>query len=284
MPTVAIFNQKGGVAKTTSAVNLAALWAGQGKKTLLVDMDAQGNATAAFGIAPRPARGVYDLMIGAAFLDELLQDSRIDNLKILPSTPNLSGLDLSLADLDRPQLVLRQALAGVEDVAEYVVIDCPPTLGLPSVNALAAAHEVVIPSFCYRHAQDGLHATWANVQRLSCKLNPGLRINGVLLINPEANEVSKRMADVIRAEFGDRVYPTAIPGDVKIHIAEESDMPLTLMAPDSAAARAYVLLQDEIDRRIVNASRRSGGAVWSEAEQDDAPPHAASWLGALDRG
>lgn len=257
MPTVAVFNQKGGVAKTTTAVNLAALWAKRGHRTLLVDMDAQGNATAAFGISPRPLKGVYDLLVEAATVEEVIRTSCMDNLWILPSTPNLSGLDVALSGVLEPQLVLRRALESPSADAEYVVIDCPPTLGLPSVNALVAAGELVIPTFCYRHAQDGLHATWANVRRMARRINPVLRINGVLMISPDSNEVSRRTADIIRAEFGDKVYQTFIPGDNLIPLAEESDMPLVLLHPEAPAAKAYEKALDEIEQRIYNATRSS---------------------------
>jgi chromosome partitioning protein len=285
MPTIAVFNQKGGVAKTTTAVNLAALWAKRGQKTLLVDMDAQGNATAAFGITPRPLKGVYDLLVEAATVEEVILPSRIDSLKILPSTPNLSGLDVALSGVIEPQLVLRRALEAPAADADYIVIDCPPTLGLPSVNALVAATELVIPTFCYRHAQDGLHATWANVRRLARRINPVLRINGVLLISPDSNEVSKRTADIVRAEFGDKVFDAAVPGDNLIPLAEESDMPLVLLHPDAPAARAYDKVLGEIEQRIYNASRpalREGsGNPDEDIAKDLMTP--ASWLSMIEK-
>lgn len=283
MPTVAVFNQKGGVAKTTTAVNLAALWAKRGHKTLLVDMDAQGNATAAYGITPRPLKGVYDLLVEAATVDEVIRRTCIDNLNILPSTPNLSGLDVALSGVMEPQLVLRRALETPTANADYVVIDCPPTLGLPSVNALVAASELVIPTFCYRHAQDGLHATWANVRRMARRINPVLRINGVLLISPDSNEVSRRTADIIRAEFGERIYDTAIPGDNLIPLAEESDMPIVLLHPDAPSAKAYEKVIDEIEQRIYNATRSAlreqGGTDEDEAKELTTP---SSWLSMIE--
>lgn len=284
MPSVAIFNQKGGVAKTTTAVNLAALWAGMGRKTLLVDMDAQGNATAAFGIAPKPLKGVYDLLVETASVEEVILDSRIDNLKILPSTPNLSGLDIVLADVEKPQFALRRALESPAAQADYVVIDCPPTLSLPSVNALTAAGELIIPTFCYRHAQDGLHATWANVRRLSRNVNPVLRINGILLVNPEANEVSKRTAEILRAEFGTRIYASSIPGDLQVAIAEESDMPLVMLNPQSPAARAYDLVREEVDQRLAGANQRlrQPGAAREDAAIGDGPVPASSWISMIE--
>jgi chromosome partitioning protein len=285
MPTIAVFNQKGGVAKTTTAVNLAALWAKRGQKTLLVDMDAQGNATASFGITPRPLKGVYDLLVEAATVEEVILPSRIDSLKILPSTPNLSGLDVALSGVLEPQLVLRRALEAPSADADYIVIDCPPTLGLPSVNALVAATELVIPTFCYRHAQDGLHATWANVRRLARRVNPVLRINGVLLISPDSNEVSKRTADIVRAEFGEKVFEAAIPGDNLIPVAEESDMPLVLMHPDAPAARAYEKVLSEIEQRIYNASRPAlrGGSANPDEDLAKELITPASWLSMIEK-
>ncbi len=283
MPTVAVFNQKGGVAKTTTAVNLAALWARRGHKTLLVDMDAQGNATAAFGITPRPLKGVYDLLVESATVDEVIRSTRMDNLKILPSTPNLSGLDVALSGVIEPQLVLRRALESPAAEAEYIVIDCPPTLGLPSVNALVAAGELVIPTFCYRHAQDGLHATWANVRRMARRVNPVLRINGVLLISPESNEVSRRTADIIRAEFGERVYDQAIPGDNLIPLAEESDTPVVLLHPDAPSSKAYEKIADEVDKRIYNASRMTHKALeGSDEDKDKFFTTPSSWLSLIE--
>ncbi|MBF0356873.1 MAG: ParA family protein [Alphaproteobacteria bacterium] len=283
MPTVAVFNQKGGVAKTTTAVNLAALWARRGHKTLLVDMDAQGNATAAFGITPRPLKGVYDLLVEAATVDEVIRPTAMENLKILPSTPNLSGLDVALSGVMEPQLVLRRALETPAAEAEYIVIDCPPTLGLPSVNALVAASELVIPTFCYRHAQDGLHATWANVRRMSRRINPVLRINGVLLISPESNEVSRRTADIIRAEFGERIYDQAIPGDNLVPLAEESDMPVVLLHPNAPASKAYEKVVDEIDRRIYNASRTSVRSLdGGDEENEKMSLSSSSWLSMIE--
>ena len=283
MPTVAVFNQKGGVAKTTTAVNLAALWAKRGQRTLLVDMDAQGNATAAFGITPRPLKGVYDLLVESATVAEVIRPSCVDNLRILPSTPNLSGLDVALSGILEPQLVLRRALESPSADADYIVIDCPPTLGLPSVNALVAATELVIPTFCYRHAQDGLHATWANVRRMARRINPVLRINGVLLISPDSNEVSRRTADIIRAEFGERVYNEAIPGDNLVPLAEESDMPLVLLHPQAPAAKAYAKVIDEIDQRIFNGNRSSlRGTDNADEEEAKSLVTPSSWLSMIE--
>ncbi|CAA6606079.1 Chromosome partitioning ATPase (fragment) [Rhodospirillaceae bacterium LM-1] len=283
MPTVAVFNQKGGVAKTTTAVNLAALWAKRGQRTLLVDMDAQGNATAAFGITPRPLKGVYDLLVESATVAEVIRPSCVDNLRILPSTPNLSGLDVALSGILEPQLVLRRALESPSADADYIVIDCPPTLGLPSVNALVAATELVIPTFCYRHAQDGLHATWANVRRMARRINPVLRINGVLLISPDSNEVSRRTADIIRAEFGERVYNEAIPGDNLVPLAEESDMPLVLLHPQAPAAKAYAKVIDEIDQRIFNGNRSSlRGTDNADEEEAKNLVTPSSWLSMIE--
>jgi chromosome partitioning protein len=284
MPTIAVFNQKGGVAKTTTAVNLAGLWAKRGHKTLLVDMDAQGNATAAYGITPRPLKGVYDLLVEAATVEEVIRPGRIDNLNILPSTPNLSGLDVALSGVMEPQFVLRRELESPAADAEYIVIDCPPTLGLPSVNALVAAGELVIPTFCYRHAQDGLHATWANVRRMARRINPVLRINGVLLISPDANEVSRRTADIIRAEFGERVFDTHIPGDNLIPLAEESDMPIVLLHPEAPSAKAYEKVLGEIEQRIYNATRSSLRSGGNNPDEDEAKELVtpASWLSMIE--
>jgi chromosome partitioning protein len=255
MRTLAIFNQKGGVGKTTTAVNLAALWAKQGHEVLLVDLDAQGNATTTFGFRPPPPYGVFDLLTGHAEMDQVMAKTGIERLSLLPSTPSMSILDVTLAAMDEPEALLKHALQKLNGRFEYVVLDCPPTLALPAANALTAADEILIPTQCYRYAQDGLHATWANVKRVCRHLNPSLRVNGILLIGADATEVGIRTAKMIREEFGGRVYPVDIPADSTVVIAEEEDLPLVCTHPGSPAAKAY----DELST-LVSARLFAGGA------------------------
>jgi chromosome partitioning protein len=284
MRTLAVFNQKGGVGKTTTAVNLAALWAMQGHEVLLVDLDAQGNATTTFGFRPPPPYGVFDLLTGHAQMDQVMAKTGIPRLSLLPSTPSLSILDITLAAMDEPEALLKHALQGLDGRFEYVVIDCPPTLALPAANALTAANEILIPTQCYRYAQDGLHATWANVKRVCRHLNPALRVNGILLIGADATEVGIRTGKTIREEFGERVFPIDIPADPMVVAAEDEDMPMVCSHPNSPAAKAY----DELSA-LVSARLFAGGADrvhgFLSADEDE-PPYGKepAWIDKVTEG
>lgn len=238
---VAIFNQKGGIGKTTTSVNLAVCLAAFGKAVTLIDLDAQSNATSSLGHAAVPSVGAYGLIAGAASLDEVTVQTRIPNVSVCAATDELAGAELELALAEDPQHQLARALRHIHG-AEYVIIDCPPALSMLPVNALAAADLAILPVSPEPMARDGLHKAWHHIQRIRANLNPRLEVAGILVTMIDDQAVHASLAETIRAEFGERVFPFAIPRDRAVVEACTRDMPVALISPDSPSSQAYLTL------------------------------------------
>ncbi len=256
-PVVAVFNHKGGVAKTTTACNLAVCLAAHGLRVVLIDLDAQGNATGSFGILPLPPVGAYDVLTGAVGLEEALVDTRFPGLKLLPATVRLRTAELDLGVAERSHAHLRDRLLehGLDRFADVAVVDCPPSLGTMTSNALAAAAAVLIPARPDPFTHEGLVNTWYEVKRLREKANASLSVAGILLTMTDADDTAADVARTMRAEFGDQVYGVEIASDPKVGESVQLAVPVSVLDPDGLAGRAYFDAAEELLRRLARQNR-----------------------------
>jgi len=248
---IAIANQKGGVGKTTTAVNLATALAAAEKKVLLFDLDPQGNASTGVGIA-RQARLVtsYEVLVGAKPVKAATVATSVPHLSLVAASVDLSGAEIELVGAERREYRLREALTAQVLPFDYVLIDCPPSLGLLTLNALVAAHAVLVPLQCEFYALEGLSHLVRTIERVKRHLNPALEIQGVVLtMFDKRNNLSDLVAADVRDHFGDKVYETVIPRNVRISEAPSHGKPVLLYDFRCPGAQAYVHLAGEVLRR-----------------------------------
>lgn len=243
---LAVYNQKGGVGKTTTAVSLAAILAAAGSRVLLIDLDSQGNATTAVGRPFNQGLGSYEFIIGTAPLEKASQKTRYPRLRLLSASRLLTGLDLELTQHPHPQYALRRALGLARAPIDHVVIDCPPALGLLPINALVAAHTVLLPVQCETFAQDGLSNAMFSLHRLQETLNPGLEPLGILITMRSSEGVGLTLEQALRATFERQVLTAMIPRDPEVGRAAEANRPVVTHDPDSPAGRAYLAAAVEV--------------------------------------
>ena len=250
MTRIAVANQKGGVGKTTTAINVATALAATGKRVLVVDIDPQGNASTGFGIdRARRSRTSYDLLLGDATLSEAAVLTRIPNLSIIPSTVDLTGAEIELIGVDRRMHRLDAALESSRH--DFVVIDCPPSLGLLTLNALAAADSLLVPLQCEFFALEGLTQLLNTVERVRATLNPNLSILGVVLtMFDRRNRLSEQVAADVRACLGAQVFETVIPRNVRLSEAPSHGLPALLYDHQCAGSTAYIALARELLTRV----------------------------------
>ena len=257
---IAIVNQKGGVGKTTTAINLATALAAVGRRVLVVDLDPQGNASTGLGI-DRAARErtVYDVLIGEAALGDVMMDSQIPGLGVVPSTIDLSGAELELASLPRRTHCLADAFAAAADVLsahDFVLIDCPPSLNLLTLNAMAAADSVMVPLQCEFFALEGLSLLLRTIERVREGINERLEIQGIVLTMYDGrNNLSDQVAADVRAFLGDKVYNTVIPRNVRMSEAPSFGQPALIYDVRCAGSQAYIRLASELLRREGSPAR-----------------------------
>ena len=252
MKIVSIFNQKGGVGKTTTNINLAAYIALQGHKVLVIDIDPQGNSSSGLGVDKDNIENTtYELLVGETDInDTVISVENIENLKIIPSNMNLAGADLELSYMENRESILKTKLGLLEESFDFIIIDCPPSLGLLTINALTASDSVLIPMQCEYYALEGISQLVKTIQKVKKGLNKNLEIEGVVLtmFDPRRN-LQIQVAEELKSYFGELVYESSIPRNIRLAESPSFGMPIALYDPRAKGAEAYEDLANEFLRK-----------------------------------
>ena len=248
---IAVANQKGGVGKTTTSTNLSACLAEKGKKVLLVDIDPQGNATSGVGIDKNNLENtVYDMIIGECSIEECLIKEALENLDVLPSNVNLSGAEIDLIGIDDREFILKKNIDTIRDNYEYIIIDCPPSLNMLTVNAMTTADTVLVPIQCEYYALEGLSQLLHTINLVKERLNPELEMEGVVFTMYDARtNLSLEVVENVKNNLKQSIYKTIIPRNVRLAEAPSHGLPINLYDGKSVGAESYRLLADEVIER-----------------------------------
>ena len=248
---IAVANQKGGVGKTTTAINLSACLAEAGQKVLVIDMDPQGNTTSGFGINKNQLiNTVYEMIIGECELEECLLSQVLDNLSLLPSNVNLSGAEIELIGVDRREYIVRDKVEKVRDQYDFIIIDCPPSLNILTVNAMTTADTVLVPIQCEYYALEGLSELLYTIELVKERLNSKLEIEGVVFTMYDARTcLSLQVVENVKENLQQNIYKTIIPRNIRLAEAPSYGMPINLYDSKSAGAEGYRNLAEEVLER-----------------------------------
>lgn len=244
---ISIANQKGGVGKTTTSVNISTILAKKGKNVLLIDTDPQGNATSGIGVDKKTDKSIYDVIIGETKLEEATKDTQVKNLKVCPSNINLAGAEVELVSMMSREYRLKEKLEEEKENYDYIIIDCPPSLGLITLNAFTASDSVLIPVQCEYYALEGLEQLMNTINLVKKHLNKELELEGAVLTMYDARtNLANQVVKEVKNYFEDKVYKTVIPRNVRLSEAPSYGMPISVYDPKSKGAKCYERLVKEI--------------------------------------
>ena len=245
---IAVANQKGGVGKTTTAINLAACLSVKGKKVLLIDMDPQGNATSGVGVDKNEVENtIYDLIIGESSVRDCIVPNVFEDMDLIPTNVDLAAAEIELIGVERKEFILKDEIDFIKDKYDYIVIDCPPALSMLTINAMTTANSVIVPIQCEYYALEGLSQLLHTINLISERLNPELSIEGIVFTMYDGRtNLSNQVVENVRANLGGNVYDSIIPRNIRLAEAPSYGLPIIQYDPKSAGAEAYMALANEV--------------------------------------